>query len=508
MKHPLLLGSLTFILVIVVGYFETILDLIDLWAGVEVTIYRYGFLVLACSIYLLYLKRDLLGKIKPRPVSWGLLFTTAFSFAWLVSNLTDVRSIQLAILPLLVLSVVLAAFGKDIFRHTSIPILLLLFAMPLWSPLYPYLKDMTTLVTEAVLRIIDKPVFVEGYYLHLPGGSFFVDNGCAGLRFLLVTLILCFFAIDLYSVSLRASIILLIIGVALALVANWIRVITVVLVGDATNMAHRWVSDHNDLGWAIYGLCVLAPLLFLARQYIPGQSIAEDPEAKFSNTGNQSSRLPMIMAVSIVSLLIGPGLLLVLNKLPYRAFEPELPSIVDEISENRLSRGNNETWQPAYLNDSVRLLGQYSSGGSTVNLHIVNYSEQNEESELINVNNLIADGEDWTEVPGSTDRRRVSVSAGSDVEVKTTELTGPRSSRLVVWFWYEIGAFSATSPVNAKIFQLISLASRRRDANLVALAVECDGLCGDREDQVLNDFLADHFFAIKSGLSLPAAESS
>ena len=103
-KQPVILGSLVLILVIVIGYFQTILDLVHLWAGVEVTIYRYGFLVLACSIYLLYLKWDQLKAINPTPVIWGLLSTVAFSFAWLVSNLTDIRSVQIAILPLLVLS--------------------------------------------------------------------------------------------------------------------------------------------------------------------------------------------------------------------------------------------------------------------------------------------------------------------------------------------------------------------------------------------------------------------
>lgn len=501
--HPAGYGILALLIAFLIAFWTSVVDVFTLWAGIEVTIYRYGFLVLGCSVYLLYIKQDLFRKAKPSPQALALLLTALLSIAWLVSSLADVRTFQVTLLPLILLSVVTAAFGIEYLRLTSIPALLLLFAMPVWWPLYPYLKDATTLVTEAFLRLIGIPVFVEGYFLHLPNGSFFVDDGCAGLRFILVTWILCFTSIDMNMISLRLSLLLLTLGTALAVVANWIRVIIVVMVGNATNMEHRLVHDHNDLGWVVYGILVLLPLFLFLRHLVPVQPVplAEKDTAE-ATVHKDSTRALKAVVPAVIALTVGPALLLFLSQQSYLKFDVSLPESQAGWQMNTSPISSATSWSPAYLNETLSLNGRYTKTGRSVYLHVVNYADQSGQSELINVNNLLADGESWSEAPGRTSTHRVSASAEFDLDVISSELVGPRNNRLLVWYWFEIGQYSTANTVEAKLFQLISMVYQRNDASLVAVAVECADTCAN-DHQVLEDFVGSHYPALKASLSLP-----
>lgn len=127
-----------FLLVFIFAYAESVTILFNFWSGVEEGVYDYGFLVLACTCYLLYLKRSQIVEFPIRPYGWALLPCLLLAGAWFIASLVGVQTVQLAVLPFLILAMTTTFFGTNFLRLAGLPILLLLFAIPLWWPLLPF----------------------------------------------------------------------------------------------------------------------------------------------------------------------------------------------------------------------------------------------------------------------------------------------------------------------------------------------------------------------------------
>jgi len=492
-----LIAGVVFLLVFSLVYIDSLTVLFKLWAGLEQTIYRYGFLVLACSCYLLYLKRVQFRELIANPNWWALLFSLILASAWFVSSLAGVQTVQLAVLPILLLAMLTAFYGTSFLRIAGLPILLLLFAIPLWWPLLPFLKDATTLSTELFLRFIGKAVFVEGYFLHLPGGSFFVDDGCAGLRFLLVTLILAFMGIDMHALNLKQSAVLLGVGILMALVANWVRVIVVVLVGDYTRMEHRLVTDHNDLGWLVYGLLVLLPFFFLIGRFtIKDVDQSTEPYHPAERLGGSSNRFIANYSIVFVILMAGPALSAVVRFQEYPIRVVSLPSATESWMEAPSQESN---WRANYLEADNYLYSKFQGESGLVDLHVVNYASQEEGVELINVDNTLTDGERWDTTPNTQELVDVETNSGEAVTVLAVEIESLQGQRKLVWYWYEIGARSTTNTYTAKAYQLLGLFDGRKDGSLIAIAADCGFNCAQPKISIEN-FIREMYSGIRSGI--------
>ena len=77
-----------------------------------------------------------------------------------------------------------------------------------------------------------------------------------------------------------------------------------------------------------------------------------------------------------------------------------MASLPSTLAGRQLLPGGTPAWTPAYRNATQVLFARYS-GMPALELHVAHYPSQSQEAELINVNNLVADGETWSVVPGS-----------------------------------------------------------------------------------------------------------
>lgn len=491
-----LIACAAFLLVFIFAYAESLVILFNLWTGVEETILRYGFLVLASTCYLLYLKRSQIVGFPGRPNGWALLPSLLLVSAWFVGSLVGVQTVQLAVLPFLILAMTTTFFGTNFLRLAGLPILLLLFAIPLWWPLLPFLKDATTLVTELFLRAIAKPVFVEGYFLHLPGGSFFVDDGCAGLRFLLVTLILSFMSIDLYALNRIQGAVLVGVSVSLALVANWIRVIVVVLVGDYTKMEHRLVNDHNDLGWFVYAVVVLLPFFFLVGKLTTKAVLQTAKNIQPERSVGDNKRSLLIYLLAIITLVSGPVLSAMVR---FQDYPDRVVSLPQSSQEWVTTSNRDPDWRANYLGASRYLYNQFEGEAGLVELHLFNYANQQEGVELINIENTLTDGAFWRTVPGTENQISVESNAGEAIDFLTAEIESASGQRKLLWYWFEVGGEHTNDTYSAKLYQLIALLNGRKDANLIAIASDCRLNCAQAEE-LIPSFIGDMYSDIKERL--------
>ena len=470
------------------AFYESIRILVGLWFEGEEAITRSGLLIVGCSAYLIYSKRSLFQRARIRPFAFGLAVLLVGTTVWLIGRVVDIQSVFLGVLPVILMGLVLSFLGWAVFKLSFLPLLLLFFATPIWWILTPHLQDIATVVTKFALNIINKPVLVEGNVLHLPGGSFFIDESCAGLRFLVVTFTLCFFCFDYFRLSMEKGGIFVLSGTFLALIANWIRILIVVLIGDHTEMQSELVNDHFTLGWVVYFFVVLIPMYVLSgalsTEYaIDGLDNRNEPDG---SNASDDQKIPLIYAVLCSILLVYAPLLS--YQFHNRANSAVLPA-PPVVSENWILQKTSDIrvvddWYPAYQNETNYTQADYLYADTNVNLHIVHYENQSQGYELINLENRIVDDESWFVESGSETVTFVEIASNESIAFNSAVVSNRLSGRKLVWYRFDVGGRKTHQTAMAKFFQLVAFFADRTDGTLLAVSIDCESDCYSKEAEL------------------------
>ncbi len=140
--------------------------------------------------------------------------------------------------------------------------LFLIFSLPFYSQLVPGLQMITVFVTENFLDLLGVPVLVQEFYIAIPDGQFFVEEGCSGFNYMANNLLLLFLYSLLSRFDLRQFLLGLGVSVAMALIVNWMRVILIILFAHHVGIEHDFVKSHSTFGWFLYAV-FLFPYFFL-----------------------------------------------------------------------------------------------------------------------------------------------------------------------------------------------------------------------------------------------------
>ncbi|QDO99986.1 exosortase [Thalassotalea sp. PS06] len=162
------------------------------------------------------------------------------------------------------------------------PTAYLIFLMPMWGALTGILQDMSVAAATFMLQFTNIPFYVEQQFISLPAGTFEVANGCSGLRYLLVSLAISSLYIYLYIRNWRSGAIFFGFAIFGALFTNWIRIVSLILIGQYTNMESELMTDHNNFGWYLY-------IPFMFALFYLGNKLADDNEKSADNSASDTS---------------------------------------------------------------------------------------------------------------------------------------------------------------------------------------------------------------------------
>jgi len=169
--------------------------------------YNHCYLVLPLAGALLWMRRDVLATLRPEPSWWPLLLLPAASALWFASALLDIAEGAQLSTVLLFEILLLAVLGWRVFRALMAPLLFLFFLVPFGEFLVPTLQNFTAAFSVHGLKLLGIPVFADGYMIQIPAGKFEVAEACAGLRFLIASIVFgCFFATIVYRSMWRRAI--------------------------------------------------------------------------------------------------------------------------------------------------------------------------------------------------------------------------------------------------------------------------------------------------------------
>src|SRR5207249_12258033 len=156
------------------------------------------------------------------------------------------------------LSIVYLIGGGSWLRHFAIPVLFFLTAVP-WvtaieAPVIEGLMRSVAAIAAEVLAMFGIPAQAEGNLMRLPSGLVGVNEACSGVRSLQTSIMIGLLFGELKRLSLWQRIFLVVAGVGIALLANFLRVLFLV---SMASRAHDFsvVNKWHDL--AGYGILVL-----------------------------------------------------------------------------------------------------------------------------------------------------------------------------------------------------------------------------------------------------------
>ncbi|MGD9614504.1 MAG: exosortase A [Alphaproteobacteria bacterium] len=464
---PTLLWIVASCAVFGVAFHNEIAAAIKVWN--DSTAYNHCFLVLPLAGALLWMRRDLLAQLRPAPSWWPLLLMPAVSVLWLAAALLDIREAEQLSVVLLFEVLLLAVLGWQVFRALLAPLLFLFFLVPFGAFLVPLLQTFTAAFTVWWLRLLDIPVFADGFIIQTPAGMFEVAEACAGLRFLIASIVFgCFFATVMYRSKWRRSVFIAL-SIIVPIVANGFRALGLVLLGQALGDAAAVMADHIVYGWLFFTLVTLV-LIAIGMSFREEEARPFLPRMMPQGGSAPRSQPGPVMAAGLALALVGPAYFYWVERASAApiamagvfAVPPQDGAWVREPAAPN-------DWLPQADKAERTVIASYKNGEATVTQVVAFYPVPERGNPLTRT----APGVVWPEPWRLVETGRVPAPVGGrTVAVNTAKIARDGRQRLVWWF-YVIDGRPTGSVLEAKLLQATSaLHGERRLGALVALSTE------------------------------------
>lgn len=463
--------------------------------------------VILVVLILIWNLRDELAILPIRPVKWGFIGLLVLGFFWLAGQLVFTRVLtQFAVLAMIPMAV-LTLLGTRWLISMAFPFFMLLFALPVWSPLVPTLVKWSANFAEFAIHASGVPVYRDGAYFVVPSGSWSIADTCSGVAFLSTSLLLgILYAWSIFQSPVKR--IVFIFGSAvIGVVGNWIRVYLTIMIAHHTD--NRYLrDDHYMFGWLLFAVFLFVFCWFgwRCRDAAPtrlGGSLSNDHAGitRSAFLGEVSvQKFSVIAAMILVSLVIWP---LLESKLSVDGQTPAMG--VENISPNggwSSVPGQSIGWTPEIRNPSHVRVQTFEKHGERVDVFVGIYSNETWDSKLVTVSNRLAgtDNANWSLADRGS---AVTDVLGAQLNVKTAVILG-RNSRVLAWHWYWIHGLSTANDTRAKLQQLLLRLQSVQTAPAWIAIYTSANVSSEVSTKVLQEFMHDMGPSLGSALTRTA----
>ncbi|MES2675350.1 MAG: exosortase/archaeosortase family protein [Pseudomonadota bacterium] len=224
----------------------------------------HGLPTLVIFVFLIWRVRPISQTRNSDSIYWFLTAALAlFSFIWYLFQSINIQLIS-ALLLIAVLTIYLAACFSVKTAIDLFPFLgLLLFVVPILSSLTDQLVLLSSFVVGALVDAVKLTAVIEGNNILIPSGRITIAEGCSGLRYLSITLLLAYIICLMNGYSRRQGILTILCAIGLGLLTNWIRIFLLVLIGYHSDMQSKLMHDHEMFGWILFMLIIM-PAIYWA----------------------------------------------------------------------------------------------------------------------------------------------------------------------------------------------------------------------------------------------------
>ncbi len=470
---------------VIAAYWPSARALDALWRNTSEETYTHGYLILLISLWLVVRERRRLLAAPVRLVPAALIALLLLSVAWVFAWRASIQELHLLLLPLILWTAILAAFGWRSARILAFPVGYLYFAMPVWSDINGVVQTLSAKMTGALIFLTGLPAFMQGDYVQLPGGAIEIAASCSGLHALIVGLALATLYGKVADVPLRRRWLWIAVMGLMSLVVNWIRIFTVITAAVFTDMHSSLVRSHYWLGWWLFAAAFALFLWWTGRR----SQLARDegvPDAGpvTAETGPSIGHRTVAVLATIAALAVLPLASYGLDALHADATPVSIAWSAHPAGW-QARPGQAGEWAPRFRRPSAASLRRYTdANGRAVEVFTVAYRVQTQDAKLLSFwNHLLAGRGRFREIA----ERIVSSPTGPWRELRVSDASGARS---VIWVRYRVGDRRFVEPRLSQLWYGVRALVSPPVSSLTALRSVCAPDCRAAETRLASAALS------------------
>jgi len=235
-------------------------------------------LVAPASAYIVYLKRrEIFSNLQSGLLAGSVLFLAGatfywFSHRWVLTFLpSDYESAEILAIVMLWISGFILSYGTIAFATARFPLLFLLFLVPIPDFLLHkigfLLQAGSAEVAYWLLRLLNVPVFKQGFTLQLPTLTVEVAEQCSGIRSSLALLVTTLLVGEFVLLSAWRKSVLVASIVPILILKNGVRIVAVCLLAIYVDRGflHGWLHTSGGIVFYVLGLVLLIPIIVVLR---------------------------------------------------------------------------------------------------------------------------------------------------------------------------------------------------------------------------------------------------
>ena len=464
-----ILVLLTIPLALLLFFLPTWQSLSNLWLKMDYA-YSYGYICVALGLLTVYRDRKNTFKIQTQPSYLAIILLIAASFTWFISHYLQIQVGAQLTLVTIIFFIVASLYGQRVALSQIAPLLYLLLSIPVWDYLNPTLQGLTTLVATTILETTSLAFFFDGNRITLPYGVIEIAGGCSGLRYFLVSLTLTLFYSQQRRNTLKTTTLFFAIAITFGLIANWVRVISLILIGYQSNMQSELMSDHETFGWVIYVVIAIPAVIIM--NYIERHS--EEKPAIQGNTTYNFTPSTTTLIFCLLSLSFGPLLLLLAEH--RQITSPQPYSLNSEPPNNSWikQKNYNKNWTPDFQGAELVDTQAFTLISNQKAITVVGlfYGKEQQGQELASEQNKLANPKQWR-----LSKTTSEFNYPANVPVISTIIRNSSGQTKLIYAYYRIGNYQTNKLLLAKLAQLQSIITPEILKGLFSFSIDCEKQC-------------------------------
>jgi exosortase D (VPLPA-CTERM-specific) len=460
------------VLLATIAFRGALFELVRRWTTQEE--YSHGFLIPLVAAWLLWTRRDALLASIGRPAWTGAILILLAMVMHIIGQLSAIFILSQLAFIITLLGILLAIGGFPLLRAAFVPILFLIFAIPLPYFIDANLSLQLQLISSQLgvffIRLFQVPVYLDGNIIDLGSYKLQVVDACSGLRYLFPLLSLSFLAAYLFNAPIWQRALVLLSSIPITIAMNGFRIGMVGFTVDRWGPRAAEGALHFFEGWLIFiasAFLLTSEVYLLAR--LSGRQFFEVFRVPTGATGSfteahpePAGRIPLyaslllICATALTALLISNRSEIIPERSRFVTFPATIgdwhghASLLDPQVENGLA-----------LEDYI--LSDYSKlDDKVVNLYVAYYASQRT-GESPHSPLVCIPGDGWS----ITKLERTNYGAERPLNRAIIERNGLRQ---LVYYWYEERGRRIASEYWSKWYLLSdAITKNRSDGALVRL---------------------------------------
>jgi exosortase len=438
-------------------FINTSSSYIEKWSKFDESL-GHGFLIFIIVVYEIFRLSGTYIKKKEKKHHLLLIVIILLALAHEISFFWGILVFQQLCFYLMWLAIVGYVLGLNYLKHISFPLAFFLFAVPFWEFSSTFFVNLTTQAVTAFLAFSDLTVYIHQNFIETPYGVIEVAEGCSGIRYFEIGFALAVYATHGENLSWRLKLSVVLAGIALGIITNWIRVLGLIYIGYWSEMTSPLMKEHDTYGFILF-FFVISGVIFLINWLRKNYSL---PSSKQDEIVTANSSNDTLLKNIAVKLLITLTILLLTASI----ISTNLTSSLSNKKEGKTIGSSPSSKLLLDFGQFTEITSDYIHQESQCTLTSRSYDLIEPGENVLPYNNIINTNNFFQQ---DFNKEMINY-LGHEIKVNHLVLQSiENKKRLNLFYWYEYDDYHFTNKYLAKLFEITYLVQKNHKMKLNAI---------------------------------------